>query len=90
MTATGVPLGRVVITQNALATLSQDDILAGILRHAARDWGDVCDEDRGANDYALLHGERLLSVYHTADRRKFWIITEWDRSTTTILLPEDY
>lgn len=83
-------LGQIVITPAALDVLSQDDIVRSLRRHAGGDWGDVCEEDCSANDQALLHGDRLLSVYHTADHRKFWIITEWDRSVTTILLPEDY
>jgi hypothetical protein len=72
------------------AQLTQEDILIGIQRHQAGDWGDVCAEDRLANDCALVQGTRVLSVYHSAARVKFWIITEADRSSTTVLLPEDY
>ena len=82
--------GQLVSTPNALNQLSQDDILAGIARHQAGDWGDLCEEDRQANDRALIEGTRLLSVYHAANGTKFWIITEADRSVTTVLLPEDY
>lgn len=83
-------LGRIVSTPNALAQLTQEDILRGIQRHQAGDWGDVGAEDRQANDQALIEGTRLLSAYRAANGTKFWIITEHDRRTTTILLPEDY
>ena len=85
-----VPLGQVVATANASRTLPQDEIIAALQRHAAGDWGDVDQEDRESNDKAIQHGDRLLSVYHATDGTKFWIITEWDRSVTTVLLPEDY
>lgn len=66
--------------------------LSSLRRHFACDWGDVCAEDRAANDQALLHGDRLFSVYKHADHEdwKIWIITEADRSTTTILFPSKY
>jgi len=83
-------LGRIVSTPNALARLTQSDILIGIQRHQAGDWGDVKEPDRQANDRALIEGTRLLSVYHSAKGIKFWIITEADRRVTTVLLPEDY
>jgi hypothetical protein len=79
-----------VSTPNALAHLTEEDILRGIQRHQAGDWGDLCAEDRQVNDQALVEGTRLLSVYHAVDGTKFWIITEADRSVTTVLLPEDY
>lgn len=85
-----VTLGRTVITRPALDELNPCDVQAALTRHAAGDWGDVCPEDRAANDDAMLAGDRLLSVYHDRDGTKFWIITEWDRSATTVLLPEDY
>jgi hypothetical protein len=83
-------LGRTVITRGALDTLDGEDILAGIARHSRGDWGDLCREDRQSNDEALEGNSRLLSAYHTDDGRKFWIITEADRSATTVLLPEEY
>lgn len=83
-------LGQTVITRGALDVLSNEDVLRALARHARGDWGDVCDEDRAANDEALRYGSRLLSSYHTASGRKFWIITEADRSATTVLLPEEY
>jgi len=84
------PPGQLVITTNAQAQLPEADVRRAIARHLAGDWGDCSPEDREANDLALLDGSRLLSVYHTDDGRKFWIITEADRSATTVLLPEDY
>jgi len=83
-------LGRTVITRGALDALSGEDVHACIARHASGDWGDVCPEDKQANDDALRVGSRLLSAYHTEGGRKFWIITEADRSATTVLLPEEY
>ena len=54
------------------------------------DWGNLCEADRKQNDWALKNGERLLSSYRASNGTKFWIITEWDRSYTTILLPSEY
>ncbi len=83
-------LGQVVSTPNALKQLTHDDILTGLKRHATGDWGDVDQHDRQANEQALQDGDRLFSVYHAADSTKFWVITEADRSSTCVLLPEDY
>ncbi|HEU5122562.1 MAG TPA: hypothetical protein VFW05_00705 [Verrucomicrobiae bacterium] len=83
-------LGRIVATANAAAQLAPDDILIGIGRHQAGDWGDVDAHDRAANEKAIIHGTRILSVFQSRNRVKFWIITEADQSYTTILLPEDY
>lgn len=93
-TATGrgarFPLGQIVATPNALRSLTQDDIIAGLRRHINGDWGDLDEEDKRANERALREDTRLLSAYHGTGGTKFWIITEADRSVTTILLPEDY
>jgi hypothetical protein len=59
-------------------------------RHQAGDWGDLCEADRQENEFSLTHGFRLLSSYHLNSEVKIWIITEADRSATTILLPEEY
>lgn len=77
-------------TPNALNHLSNDDVLRCLQRHQAGDWGNVDEHDRQANESALIEGTRLFSVYHSSQGRKFWIITEADRSVTTVLLPEDY
>jgi hypothetical protein len=84
------PLGRVVTTANALETLTQEDIITGIQRHQAGDWGDLEPDDKAANEMALIEGTRLLSAYRSANAKTFWIITEADRSVSTVLLPEDY
>ena len=85
-----VPLGRTVATPAALAALSQADIVAALRRHAAGDWGEVDADDRAANDDALKFGGRLLSAYRSEAGVTFWVITEADRSVTTVLLPADY
>jgi hypothetical protein len=83
-------LGQVVATANAHSQLTQEDITHALDRHCQGDWGDVCPEDWKSNDEAIQFGERLVSSYKSATGVKFWIITEWDRSITTVLLPEDY
>ena len=83
-------LGNIVTTPNALSHLSQDEMLRAIQRHQAGDWGDLSPDDHAANESALTNGARLLSAYYTGAGVKFWIITEADRSVTTILMPEDY
>ena len=87
---TKFPLGQTVMTSNAMEQLTPDDVLRSLMRHAAGDWGDVCPEDRQENELSLQKGYRLFSVYRSAAGVKFWIITEWDRSVTTVLMPEDY
>ena len=86
---TKVPLGNIYITANAQSRLTGVQIINGLARHAAGDWGDVSPEDAESNAQALHLGNRILSAYGKGERR-FWIITEADRSVTTILLPEDY
>ncbi|MBU6399696.1 MAG: hypothetical protein KGS61_05210 [Verrucomicrobia bacterium] len=84
------PLGRCCVTPAALDCLSGEDIASALQRHASGDWGDACRADRKENELSLREGFRLFSVYHTADGIKFWVITEADRSVTTVLLPDDY
>lgn len=84
-----VPLGELVITGNASSRLTTEEVLTALHRHTSGDWGDLCPEDTLANDEALHQGGRLLSAYGQGTHR-FWIITESDRSATTVLLPEDY
>ena len=84
------PLGRTVITRNALERLTNEDVQAAFARHGVGDWGDVCPEDRQENEFSLREGYRLLSVYVSAAGEKLWVITEADRSATTVLMPEDY
>ncbi len=61
-----------------------------IERYSNCDWGDTCDEDKETADYAVEHGERILAVYQHDKLPTIWIITEWDRSVTTVLFPEEY
>ena len=83
------PLGQIVITANANAQLDSQAVNEGLSRHASGDWGEVGEADRQENELSLREGFRLLSVYGTGKGR-FWIITEADRSVTTVLMPEDY
>src|SRR5207244_10435724 len=85
-------LGQIVATPGALAALKKAGQQPGefLTRHVNREWGDLSDEDRKENDYSLEHGFRLLSAYRTHAGDKLWIITESDRSVTTLLLPEEY
>lgn len=83
-------LGRLSVTPNAQEALTNDEIVTALSRHERGDWGDVGVEDSQENEYSLLSGFRIFSVYHTVDGKTFWVITEADRSATTVLLPEDY
>lgn len=84
------PLGQVVSTPGALEFVSGDDMKIALSRHHAGDWGDLDEHDRQENERALLIGSRLFSAYKTKSGVKFWIITEHDRSVTTVLLPSEY
>ena len=85
-------LGTVCTTPGALSAIEEagqtPDIF--IRKHQGGDWGDVCEEDAEANELALKDNSRLFSVYHTTKKVKLYVITEWDRSATTICLPEEY
>lgn len=83
-------LGQVLITPGARDALNLRDVASSLVLHAGGDWGIVCDEDKAVNDEALATGGRILSAYLDRNDIKFWIITEWDRSATTILLPDEY
>lgn len=85
-------LGQIVATPGALAAFeeSSEHPIDYLRRHQAGDWGDLCEEDRQENEFSLLHGFRLMSSYTLRSGIKIWIITERDRSSTTILLPEEY
>lgn len=87
--ATRFPLGRIVMTANAADRLPAVEVEKALHRHAAGDWGELCPEDIQENELSLKEGFRLLSVYGAGEGR-FWIITEADRSVTTVLMPEDY
>ena len=85
-------IGKLVATPGVIEALSTEDVGQALYRHMTKDWGDLCDEDKASNDAALNEDcpQRLLSSYEGQDNTKFWIITEWDRSVTTILLPNEY
>lgn len=82
--------GRFLMTPGARDQVPQVELFAAIERHLAGDWGTVCEEDWQANDQALQDVTRLLSSYVTDAGVRFWIITEADRSATTVLLPDEY
>jgi hypothetical protein len=86
------PLGKIVATPGALQALavSQESPIKFLRRHVAGDWGEVDEEDGRANDHAIVVGLRILSAYKTERGQRLWIITESDRSVTTLLLPEEY
>lgn len=86
------PFGHIVATPGALAALQEAGQLPGefLARHAAGDWGELDEDDRRENQVSLEGGFRLLSVYRTLANSRLWVITEADRSVTTILLPEEY
>lgn len=81
--------GNIVATPGVLDALEQNgqSPLAFLERHVMGDWGELPPEDVAENDRALMYGSRLFSSYRMADGTKLWIITEWDRSVTTLLLP---
>ena len=83
-------LGRTVATPNALANISHDEIQNALSRHVRGDWGTLDAEDLQSNERALQFGGRLFSSYLTGQNVKFYVITECDRSVTTVLLPKDY
>ena len=91
------PLGQVVATPGALEVMEKANQLPAefLQRHVQGDWGTVCEEDKQANDRALIDGSRILSAYRTSLDEKLWIITEatdecGNRAATTILLPTEY
>jgi len=83
------PLGNIYVTPAAEEAIPPGNIALALRSHAQGDWGDVCDEDRAENERALAGGGRLISVYHSR-HGTFWVITEHNRSATTVLLPDDY
>lgn len=86
-------LGQTVCTNGANETFTQEEMRKHLARHQSGDWGDICEEDKAANEAGLKDKEnpgRLMSVYNLDKGRVMWIITERDRSVTTILLPDEY
>ena len=89
------PIGQLVATPAAIKAIEEagEDLFRLVARHSTGDWGEVCPEDAEANRLAVANGHRVLSCYRllVGERAvKVWILTEADRSATTILLPEEY
>jgi len=87
--------GSLTLTEGITALLYDDLDFRGLVhdalsRHCSGDWGNVSEDDREANNLALKEGGRLMSVYSFPPMPRIWIITEADRSRTTILLPDEY
>lgn len=86
------PLGKIVATPGAIELLDKNGLNGSSIlsRHLQGDWGDICEEDAEQNNVSVDGKQRLLSSYDLPEDKKVWIITEWDRSVTTILLPSEY
>lgn len=82
-------LGALVATPGVLEAIPEKEIQKALGLYTEGDWGCTYEEDAKLNDYALTHKERILATYKY-EGKKFWIITEWDRSVTTVLLPSEY
>lgn len=85
-------LGRAVITPGAIEALEEAGQMPNefLDRHARGDWGDLSEHDRRENEFSVREGLRILSAYRTTEGVELWVITEADRSSTTILLPDEY
>jgi hypothetical protein len=90
MTGAKFPLGRLVATAAVNENEKYGDIAAALRRHSSGDWGDLDADDKAANEAALVHEGRLLSSYVLSSDNQVWVITEADRSVTTVLYPSDY
>jgi hypothetical protein len=84
------PLGNVYATPGAIEAVPHAERMLALSRHVRDDWGEVCEEDKAENEFALDKYLRILSAYTAENGTRFWIITEADRSSTTILLPDEY
>jgi hypothetical protein len=83
-------LGKLMITPGAKNKIPIWEVTTALCRHQKGDYGEVSPEDKQANNEAVRQGSRILSVYTSVQGISFWIITEADRSMTTVLLPEEY
>ena len=94
MTVT-INLGRLLMTRGVNDLVADDEafakfVMSSLTRHQRGDWGELTDEDKQENDLSLKAGFRVLSAYEAKGLPKVWIITEADRSATTILFPDEY
>lgn len=88
-------LGKFLVTKGVNELIASDTkfsmhVLICMARHKTKDWGDLDEEDKRLNDEAVLNGDRILSAYHHEKFPKIWIITECDRSATTVMFPSEY
>lgn len=83
-------LGKIALTREVTMEATPLEVVEALYRHVTGDWGEVCEEDRRENELSLREGFRLMSVYRSTGGTKFWVITEHDRSATTVLLPDGY
>jgi hypothetical protein len=85
-------MGHLTATPGAIQAMEESGQTPDFFleRHVTGDWGDLCAEDRRLNDEALKDESRIVSAYRTLKGKKLWVITEADRSLTTILLPDEY
>ena len=84
------PLGQICQTPGVMEAIPSEDVMQALARHQSGDWGDLSAEDKCENEFSLGFPSRLLSAYQAQTGEKFWIITEADRSATTVLLPSEY
>jgi hypothetical protein len=84
--------GQIVATPGALSALTDNNTsaLTYLDKHVRGNWGDLCADDKKVNDDAVKDGDRIFSAYVLPNGEKIWIITERDRSVTTLLLPDEY
>jgi len=90
-------LGQVTVTRGVADRMNAETafdyfVRVSLGRYVQCDWGDTCEEDKKTSDKAVKNGERIMAVYNYKDRAddQIWIITEWDRSVTTVLFPDEY
>lgn len=82
--------GSISAMPGVLTEIPRDEMFTALFRHLRCDWGDLSERNKQKNDRALQRGERLISAYHSSNGTMFLIITEADRSATTILRPSEY
>lgn len=85
-----IELGRVYMTNGIESEVEMDDVIKALMRYTKGDWGELEESDKELNNRAIKDGERIFAKYYDKNKKAFYIITEWDRSVTTILLPSEY